>query len=61
VAGASRIRIRVMVCRARLSCRSPLRLIRCRLVSPEDAGIGETPAKEANAASDPGTGPGVTS
>ena len=30
-----------MVCSARLSCRSPLRLRRCRLVSPEDAGIGD--------------------
>nr|WP_256259363.1 hypothetical protein [Streptomyces mirabilis] len=47
VAGSSRIRISVIVCRARLSCRSPLRLIRCRLVSPEEAGIGETPANEA--------------
>ncbi len=40
--GSSRIRIRVIVCMARLSCRSPLRLRRCRLVSPDDAGISET-------------------
>lgn len=46
------MRIRVMVCTARLSCLSPLRLRRCRLVSPEDAGIGETPANEAKAASE---------
>lgn len=52
VEGSSRILIRVMVCMARLSCRSPLRLSRCRLVSPDEAGIGETPAKEAKAASE---------
>jgi hypothetical protein len=35
------MRISEMVGRARLSCRSPLRLSRCRLVSPEEARIGE--------------------
>jgi hypothetical protein len=52
VAESSRIRIKVFVCIARLSCRSPLRLSRCRLVSPEEAGIGATPAKDAKAASE---------
>ena len=32
--------------------RSPERLRRCRLVSPEDAGMGAAPEKVANAASD---------
>ncbi|GAA2455080.1 hypothetical protein GCM10010405_43830 [Streptomyces macrosporus] len=47
VAGAIRVRIEVTACMARLSCRSPLRLSRCRSVSPEEAGIGEMPAKDA--------------
>lgn len=52
VVGSIRMRISEMVCRARLSYRSPLRMSRCRLVSPEEAGIGDTPAKDAKAASD---------
>src|SRR6266516_7721396 len=34
-----------MVCRARLSCRSPPRLSRCRVTCPDDAGIGLTPGQ----------------
>jgi hypothetical protein len=41
-----------MVCRARLSWRSPERLRRWRVVSPEDAGMGAAPEKAANAASE---------
>jgi hypothetical protein len=41
-----------MVCSARFSWRSPERLRRCRLVSPDDAGIGAAPEKPTNAASD---------
>jgi hypothetical protein len=44
--------VRTMVCNARLSWRSPERLRRCRLVSPEDAGMGAVPEKVAYAASD---------
>jgi hypothetical protein len=40
------------VCSARLSCRSPPRLSRCRLVWPLEAGIGATPARRAKAASE---------
>ncbi len=40
------------VCRAQLSCRSPPRLSRCRVVWPEEAGIGATPARRAKAASE---------
>ena len=36
---------------ARLSWRSPPRLSRCRVLSPEDASIGATPARRAKAAS----------
>ncbi|MER6434501.1 hypothetical protein ABT272_43950, partial [Streptomyces sp900105245] len=32
---------------ARFSCRSPFWLRRCGLVSPDEAGVGETPATEA--------------
>src|SRR3989304_3412734 len=40
-----------MVCRARLSWRSPPRLSRWRVVWPDDAGRGQTPARAAKAAS----------
>ena len=40
-----------MVCRARLSWRSPPRLRRWRTVWPEEAGIGAEPPGMANAAS----------
>src|SRR5450756_933094 len=38
-----------IVWRARLSCRLPPRLRRCRLVWPEDAGVGAVPLLAANA------------
>src|SRR5664279_3269268 len=41
----------MMVCNARLSCRSPPRLRRCRLVRPLLASSGLAPARAANAAS----------
>ena len=41
-----------MMCRARLSCRSPDRFNRWRVCCPDEAGIGLTPARAANAASD---------
>ena len=37
------------VCSARLSCRSPPRLSRCRVVWPLEAGIGAVPARRAKA------------
>src|SRR5438128_1364526 len=40
------------VCRARLSCLSPPRLSRCRVVCPLEAGTGATPARRAKAASE---------
>jgi hypothetical protein len=40
------------MCRARFNRRSPPRLIRWRTVFPDEAGIGFTPARLANAASD---------
>ena len=40
------------MCSARLSCRSPPRLSRCRLVRPLEAGTGATPASRAKAASE---------
>src|ERR1700735_880837 len=46
-AGSMRARVRAMVCRARLSWRSPERLRRWRVVSPEDAGMGAAPEKAA--------------
>jgi hypothetical protein len=48
-----RARVRAMVCRGRLSWRSPERLRRWRVVSPEDAGMGAAPEKAANAAPEP--------
>ncbi len=45
------MRHRATVCRALLRDLSPPRFSRCRTVFPEDAGIGFTPAKEANPAS----------
>ncbi len=39
VAGWLRLRVSAMVCSARLSCRSPPRLRRWRVVRPEEAGI----------------------
>ena len=39
-----------MVCRAELACRSPPRLSRCRLVLPEETGIGVVPHKAAKPA-----------
>src|SRR5215218_2959135 len=41
-----------MVCKARLSCRSPERLSRCLVTCPEEAGIGLAPARAAKAASE---------
>src|SRR6476620_7608716 len=41
-----------MVVIALFSCRSPPRLSRCRSVLPEDAGIGQVPARLANADSE---------
>lgn len=41
----------VMVCSARLSCRSPWRLRRCRTTRPEEASRGATPPRAAKAAS----------
>jgi len=41
-----------MVCKARLSWRSPLRLSRCLVTCPEEAGMGLTPARAAKAASE---------
>ena len=40
----------VMMCRARLSCRSPDRFNRWRVCCPDEAEIGLTPARAANAA-----------
>lgn len=45
------IRVTVAMCKARLSLRSPPRLRRWRLVLPDEAGIGLTPARLDNAAS----------
>ena len=39
-----------MVCSAQLACRSPPRLSRCRLVLPEEAGIGVVPHRAAKVA-----------
>lgn len=39
------MRVKAMECRARLSCRSPPRLSRCRLVWPLLAGIGLAPGE----------------
>src|SRR5690625_7537144 len=47
-----RIRVTMAMWRARLRRRSPPRLIRWRTVFPDDAGIGLTPARLANAASE---------
>ena len=47
-----RMRVTTAMCRARFKRRSPPRLIRWRTVFPEEAGIGFTPARLANAASD---------
>src|SRR5665647_2454449 len=47
-----RMRVTTAMWSARLRRRSPPRLMRCRTVLPEDAGIGFTPARLANAASD---------
>lgn len=44
-------RLRAMVCTARFSARSPPRLSRHRVVLPLLAGIGQVPAREANAPS----------
>lgn len=52
VAASSRSRATTTVWSARLSCRSPERFSRCLVTCPDDAGIGLTPAKAANAASD---------
>jgi hypothetical protein len=41
-----------MVCKARLSWRSPERFSRCRVTCPDEAGIGLTPARAAKAASE---------
>ena len=41
--GWLRMRLTAMVCRARLSWRSPSRLSRCRSVRPEDTGTGAVP------------------
>ena len=41
-----------MVCKARLSWRSPPRFSRCLVTCPEDAGIGFAPARAAKAASE---------
>src|SRR5215213_4906827 len=54
------MRVRTAMCRARFNRRSPPRLMRWRTVFPDDAGMGFTPARLANAASDrtrPGMGP----
>lgn len=51
VSGSWVIRVMTAMCRARFSRRSPPRFSRWRTVLPEEAGIGFTPANEANAAS----------
>lgn len=45
------MRVTMVMWRARLRRRSPPRLMRCRMVFPEDAGIGLMPARLAKAAS----------
>ena len=52
VPASSRSRASTMVCRARLSWRSPERFSRCRVTCPEEAGIGFVPARAAKAASE---------
>jgi hypothetical protein len=52
VAESMRMWVSMAVCRALSSRRSPPRLILCLMVLPEDAGIGLTPARLANAASE---------
>src|SRR5450830_802814 len=47
-----RMWVTTAMCRARFKRRSPPRFIRWRTVFPEEAGIGFTPARLANAASD---------
>src|SRR5665647_2849510 len=47
-----RVRTTTAMCRAWFRRRSPPRLSRWRTVFPEDAGMGLTPAREANAASE---------
>lgn len=51
-AGSIRMRVTTAMWRALFRRRSPPRLMRCRTVLPEEAGIGLVPARLANAASD---------
>ena len=52
VGSCQRRRTTTARCRAALACRFPPRLSRCRLVLPEDAGIGLAPHRAAKAASE---------
>jgi hypothetical protein len=59
--GPHRILTSAIVVSALFSCRSPPQLSRWRCVLPEDAGIGQVPARQTNAVSErtrPGVGPG---